>query len=177
MSGSDGEAYGGVFGAFPYAFRASDSRLFRTYVAVGGLIAALATFLFAASVVELLADTFRTTGGTFTFSRTFVVAVALGIVGPILAPVLLVARSHRRGSPSLAYDRALGSAGYGFIFAVYVAGVVSAPPSLRDDPPAVIGPAIRFLYDLPPLAGLVPLVGGATLIYLAHRRFRPPDAG
>ena len=176
MLGSGGDAYGGVVGAFPFAFRSSDSRLFRAYVVVGGLLAAVATFLFAAAVIQLLADTFRTSGGTFTFSRSFVVVVGLAIVGPIIAPVLLVARSHRRGSPSVAYDRALAASGYLFVLAVYVAGLVSAPPALRDPPPAVVEPVVRFLYGLPPLAGLVPLALGAALIYLAHRVYRATPA-
>lgn len=172
MTGSDAEGYGGVLGAFPFAFRTSDSRLFRSYVVVGGLVAAIATFLFAGSVVTILANTFRTGGGTFTFSRTFVVVVALAVVGPILAPVLLVARRHRRDSSTVRYDRALATAGYGFLCAIYLMLVISAPPGLRDEPPAVVAPVVRFLYDLPQLAGLVPLVLGAALIYLAHRTYR-----
>lgn len=173
MVGSDeDDSYGGVVGAFPYAFRTSDSRLFRSYVAIGGLVAVLATILFAGSVVTILANTAQTTGGTFTFSRAFVVVVALVIVGPILAPVLVVARRHRRGAGSAVYDRAIAAAGYGFLLSVYLALVISAPPGVRDDPPAFLEPVVRILYDLPQVAGLLPLVLGALGIYLAHRAYR-----
>ncbi|MEF8775007.1 MAG: hypothetical protein V5A43_00700 [Haloarculaceae archaeon] len=172
MVGSDENSYGGVVGAFPYAFRASDSRLFRSYVAIGGVVAVLATFLFAGSVVTILADTVQTTGGTMTFSRAFVVVVALVIIGPLLAPVLLAARRHRRGSGRTAYDRAMAAAGYGFLLSVYLALVISAPPGTREDPPALLDPVVRFLYDLPQVAGFLPLVLGAVGIYLAHRSYR-----
>ena len=172
MLGSGDGSYGGVLGAFPYAFGASSSRLFRSYVVIGGLIAILGTLLFAASVVTILANTFRTAGGTFTFSRAFVVVVALAIVGPIMAPVLLAARRHRRGKGSATYDRAIATAGYGFLFAIYLALVISAPPGARDDPPAFLAPVVQVLYDLPQVAGLVPLVVGAAAIYLVHRAYR-----
>ena len=172
MFGTGDGTYGGVFGAFPYAFRASESRLFRSYVVVGGLVAALATVLFAGSVVTILANTFRTTGGTFTFSRAFVVVVALAIVGPILAPVLLVARRHRRGGSGVAYDRALAAGGFGFLLSIYVALVISAPPGAREEPPALIAPVVEVLYDLPQIAGLVPLLVGVAVMYGLHRVYR-----
>jgi hypothetical protein len=172
MFGSGEDGYGGLLGAFPYAFRTSDSRLFRGYVVVGGLVAVVATVLFASSLVTLLADTFRTSGGTFTFSRSFVVVVALGIVAPILAPVLLVARRHRRTASTVRYDRALATAGFCFLLSIYLALVISAPPAVRDEPPALLAPLVRVLYDLPQIAGLAPLLVGAALIYLAHRAYR-----
>jgi hypothetical protein len=169
---SDEGSYRGVLGAFPYAFRASESRLFKSYVVLGGLVAAVAVFLFAASAVTLLAETFRTTGGTFTFSRSFVVVVALAVVAPLLAPVLFVARSHRRGTESVVYDRALAGVGYLFLASLYLALLISAPPALRDDPTGPFAPLVSFLYGLPPLAGLVPPLVAAAVIYLVHRRYR-----
>jgi hypothetical protein len=184
MVGSGDGSYAGALGAFPYAFGASGSRLFRSYVVLGGLVALLASFLFGGALLDLLAKTFRTSGGTFTFSRAFVVVVALGVVGPILAPVLLVARRHRRGDAVrdggagaesrsvLAYDRAMATAGYAFICSIYLALVVSAPPGARDDPPAILAPVVEFLYGLPQVAGLVPLLLAAAGIYAVHRAYR-----
>ena len=164
--------YRGLVGAFPYAFRASDSLIFRSYAVVGGLLALGATFLFAASVVTLLADTFRTAGGTFTFSRTFVVVVALAVVAPLVAPVLFVARAHRRGRASPIHDRAVAVGGYLFLFSLYLGLVISAPPALRDDPSGPLAPVIAALYGLPRLAGLVPPLLAAGAIYLLHRGYR-----
>lgn len=175
---TDGEAggYRGAIGAFPYAFRVSRSRLLRSYVLVGGLVALLTILLFTASLISLLAATFRTSGGTFTFSRAFVVVVALAVVGPLIAPVLLVARRHRRSGSTLAYDRAMAGGGYAFLFSLYLALLISAPPSLRETPPAVLAPLVETLYALPRVAGLGPPALAAVFVYLLHRRYRPGEA-
>jgi len=177
MAGDDGErSYGGLLGAFPYAFRTSESRLFRAYVAVGGLLAALLLVVFSISIVISFADTLGAVGGTFTFSRAFVAVVGLLVAAPVLAPVLLVARRHRRTQSTVAYDRALGAAGFGYALAIYLALVVSAPPDMRSTPSGALAPAVEFLYSLPALAGLVPPLLAVVLMYLLHRRFRaaPP---
>lgn len=168
----EGESYRGLFGAFPYAYRASDSRLFRSYVLVGGLLAALVAVVFGLAVIVAVYRTLGTGGGTFTFSRAFVLVVGLVVVLPLLAPVLLVARRHRRGAPDIRYDLGLAGAGYLFALSLYLAVLISAPPTARDPPPAPIAPAVGLLYDLPPLAGLIPPILAALLIVLTHRRLR-----
>lgn len=167
-----GRSYAGVLGAFPYAFRASESRLFRSYAVVGGLVAAVSTLLFAISVVVLLSNTFQTSSGTMTFSRSFVVVVALAIIAPVMGPVLFVARRHRRVGSDPRYDRAMATAGFGFLAAVYLALLVSAPPEYRDPPPDALAPVVQPLYDLPQLAGLLPIVLAGLGIYAVHRRYR-----
>jgi uncharacterized membrane protein YuzA (DUF378 family) len=168
----DGEAYKGLFGAFPYAFRASDSRLFRSYVVVGGLAAALITVTFVLGVVTLVGNTAGAGAGSFTFSRSFFIVVGLAAVAPVLAPVLFVARRHRRTTSDVGYDRALALAGYAFLASLYLLLVISAPENLRDPPSGLFAPVVRFLYDLPRTAGLVPPLLVAAAMYLLHRRLR-----
>ena len=89
--------YSGLVGAFPYAFRRSDSWLFRSYVVLGGLVAAVIALLFVFALVVLIAGTTGGRGGTFTLSRAFFIVVGLFVVAPVLAPVgiYLVHRSMR----------------------------------------------------------------------------------
>lgn len=173
-AGSNGDrgsdAYGGVVGAFPYAFRTSDSRLFRAYVAVGGLLAVLVVVLFALSLVVLVGETAGAPGGTFTFSRAFLLVVMLLVVVPLIAPVLLVARRHRRTGSTTGYDRALAATGYLFIVALYLGLVISAPESLTDDPGGgPLGAVVQWLYGLPRGAGVVPPLVAGVSVYVVHR--------
>ncbi|QSG05217.1 putative membrane protein [Halapricum desulfuricans] len=161
-------------GAFPYAFRRSDSRLFRSYVLVGGLAALALSAAFVLALIYLVGGTFGARAGVFTFSRSFYVVVALFVVAPVVAPVLLVARRHRTGRADRRYDRALAASGYLFLLSIYLMLVVSAPAELRD-PAAEYGalePAIRVLYDLPPLSGLAAPLSAAVVVYLVHRWLR-----
>lgn len=167
-----GEAYRGLLGAFHYAYRATGSRLCRSYVVVGGLLAFLVAILFGSSLVLAVADTLGTAGGTFTFVRSFVLFVGLLVVAPLLAPILLVARRHRRGTSTVAYDRAVAASGYLFVPALYLTLVVTAPPSLRETPSGALAPVVEALYALPRLAGVLPPLVAVVVMYLAHRRYR-----
>lgn len=170
---SEERTYDGVLGAFPYAFRASDSRLFRSYVALGGIVAFGIVLVFALALVKLLGDTVGSTA-TLTFSRSFYIVVALAVVAPIIAPVLLVARRHRRTGSEGRYDRALAAMGYLFIGSLYVLLVISTPEALQEEitGSGPVAATIRYLYDLPRLAGLVPPAVVATAMYLLHRWLR-----
>lgn len=170
--GDSGEAYRGLPGAVVYAYRRSDSRLFRTYAVAGSLLAVAIAVLFGTSLVLAIAETVGTAGGTFTFVRSFVLFVGLLAVGPVLAPPILVARRHRRGASSVRYDRALAAGGYAFALSLYLALVISAPPALREEPPAAIAPVVEALYSLPRPAAVVPPLAAVGLLYLLHRRFR-----
>lgn len=166
------EGYSGLLGAFPYAFRASDSRLLRSYVVLGGLLALFVSVVFAAAFVGQVAATLGAGGGTFTFSRALFLTVGLLVVLPLLAPVLLVARRHRRSDArrDARYDAAMAATGYLFVLALYVGLVVSTPPEQQETPPALVAPVVELLYGLPPLAGLVPPLVAAALLPLVHRR-------
>lgn len=168
--GTDGrEAYRGLLGALRYAPRASDSLLFRSYALVGGVAAALVAIVFALGLVVLIAGTTGGSGGSLTLSRAFFVVVAMFVVAPLLAPILLVARRHRHGRavPDAArrYDAALALAGYVFLASLYVGLVVSVPPAYRE--PA--SGAVAALYALPAVAGVIPPLLGVAGIWLAHR--------
>lgn len=175
------DGYRGVFGAIPYAFGASDSRLFRSYVVVGTLVAALVALFVALGLVVLFGATSGAQGGAFTLSRAFYAVVGLLVVAPMLAPTLLVARRHRRGrTTDTRYDFALGASGYAFVGAMYVALVVFMPTCFTLDgqrtcpapPDGLLRPVVSFLYGLPDAAGFVPLVLAAALIVLVHRTLR-----
>ena len=161
------DTYGGVLGAFPYAFRASGSLLFKSYAVVGALAGLGLTALFALALIDVVAQTTVGQGGTLTLSRSFYVLVALFVVAPTVAPVLFVARTHRRAERrSARYDAALAAAGYLFLLSLFVGLVVSVPPELQE---TSAGPVVASLYSLPQLAGLVPPVASALLIYAVHR--------
>jgi Tfp pilus assembly protein PilN len=159
-------AYRGVVGAYPYAVRASDSRLFPSYVLAGGALTVLVVVLFALGLVQLGAETPGSTGGTFTFSRAFLLVVMLLVVAPLVAPVLLVARRHRRTASSVAYDRGLALSALVFVVSLYLALVISAPPELREPTESAV---IAALYALPRPAGLAPPLLAVGLMYLVHR--------
>ena len=168
---TDERTYGGVLGTFPYAYRESESRLLRSYVVLGGLATIVLALTFVLALIYLIGGSFGAQAGVFTFSRSFYVVVALFVIAPVMAPILFVARHHRRGVADRGYDRALAASGYVFLLSLYVMLVISAPADLRD--PAseygVLAPAIESLYGLPRLASLLPPVATAALIYLVHR--------
>ncbi|MEF8856695.1 MAG: hypothetical protein V5A16_04670 [Haloplanus sp.] len=169
--------YGGVFGAFPYAFRASDSLLFRSYVVLGGLLTAAVSLLFVAAVIGVIAGTTGGRGGSLTLSRSFFAVGGLFVVVPLVAPILFVARRHRRRrergeTADGPYDAALAAAGYLFVGALYVGLVVSVPPSQQTVPTGALAPVVAALYALPQLAGVGPPLLAAAAILLVHRRLR-----
>lgn len=166
------EAYSTVFGAFPYAFRHSESRLFRTYVVVGTLVALLAALAFLLSLMVTLSDTAAGEVGTFSFARAFVIFAGLLVVGPLIAPILSVARRRRTDRGDAGYEKILGVLGYLFVASLYLFLLITAPPEFRDPPSGPLAPAIETLYGLDPLFGALPPVAVAIAMYLAHRRYR-----
>ena len=171
-SEKDGEAYSGLFGAIPYAFGSSRSWLFKAYVVVGGLAALLVAILIALSLVTLVSRTASAGGGSLTLSRAFFVLVGLFIVGPLLAPVLFVARRHRRVGDEKRYDAGLALAGYLFFLALYVGLVITIPTGQQESVGGELAGLVEFLYSLPQIWGLVPPALAAVGIYLTHRLLR-----
>lgn len=174
---ADEDAYGGLLGAFPYALRRSDSLLFRSYVLVGGTIALVVGAIVTAAVVVQLGKTASAAGGTLTLSRSFFLVVGLLAVLPMLAPVLLVARRHRRGEPSGRYDALLGVAGYLFVLSLYLGLLISIPETFvldgelvrRQPPSGPFAPVVRVLYGLPEVAFVLPPVLATAFMALVHR--------
>jgi hypothetical protein len=186
-TGADGseagevDGYGGLFGAFPYAFRASESRLFRAYVVLGGLVALLLALGFTVSfLISIAQSAGLSQGGLASFVRSFVVLVGFLVVLPLVGPVLLVARRHRRTGSDGSYDRALAAAGFLFVLSLYLGVVASMPETFvldgetvtRPDPSGIFAPVVAVLYAIPSIASPIVPAAAAALIYLAHRRYR-----
>jgi len=169
---SDDSTYKGILTAFPYALRTSESRVFKSYAAVSGVFAALIVVLFAFALVTLLGGTAGSPGGSFTFSRAFFIFLMFLVIAPLVTPVLLVARRHRRTDSTVEYDRSLAVAGYGFLAALYLGLVISTPPDLQESTGGPLGAGLEFLYGLPTLAAAVPPAVAVATIYLAHRRYQ-----
>jgi len=176
-AGGDPDAsYSGIFGAVPYAFRASDSRLFRSYVVLGGLVAAFVTVIFTFALIGVVASTTGTVGGSFTFSRSFFIFIGFLVVFALLGPIISVARRHRRGTTSdwdtTRADAVLAATGYLFVLALYLGLVISTPEAQQESVSGALAPVATFLYGLPRLLGLVPPTLVGVGIYLLHRRMR-----
>lgn len=168
------DSYRGVFGAIPYAIRHTDSWTMRVYGVVGALAAAFITVVVTLALVVWMGETAEMDSGLFLFSRSLYVIAGFAAVAPLIAPMLLVARRHRRGDPVADnYDRILAYTGFVFLVSLYVGMVISAPADLRDPTNSAV---VNALYALPPLAGLVPPILTGTLVFVAHRRLRRPDA-
>jgi hypothetical protein len=165
-------AYRGVFGAFPYAARASDSWLFRSYALVSVLVGGGLGLLFTFGLVVLVAQTAALAGGSLTLSRAFYVLVGLFLVAPVIAPTLLVARRHRRQGSTRRYDAALALAGYLLVASLYAGLVITVPAAQQEPPTGPFAPVVATLYDLPPVAAVGPPLVGVGAIWLAHRLAR-----
>lgn len=160
----DEHAYSGLLGAFGYAFRASDSLAFRLYVVLSALLGLGVTALLALALVVWIANPVGLIG-----ERAFLGVIALVLLVPLFAPVLLVARHSRRDGVDARYDALLALAGFAFVLSLYVGLVITVPPSERATPTGSLAPVIEFLYGLPPTWGFAPPVVGVALIVLAHR--------
>ncbi len=165
-----GDDYRGLVGSFPYAARHSESWLFRSYAALAGLLALFVAVALALALVNLIASTASLRGGSTTLSRAFFGVVGLLVLFPLVAPVLVVARRHRRrdSPPSARHDAAFALAGYLFVLSLYGTLLASIPADLRDPASAAgaLEPLVAALYAAPPLSGLAFPVA-ASLLTLA----------
>ena len=143
--------------------------LFKGYVVLAVLLTTAIALVFTFGLIGVLAGSAGARGGTFTFSRTFFLFVGLLVVAPLLAPVLLVARRHRRSVSTVAYDRGLALAALTFVVSLYVALVISAPAGLREPSS---NPVVMVLYALPRPAGLAPPVLTVGMMYAVHRALK-----
>ncbi|RLM56498.1 hypothetical protein DVK02_08305 [Halobellus sp. Atlit-31R] len=172
--------YDGIFGAFPYAFRSSESRLFKLYVVASTLAVGLIGLLIGIALIVLISETAAVQGGSLTLSRSFYVVIGLLVVLPAIAPVLLVARRRRKEIESSArHEAALAVTGFLFLFSLYLGLVASMPETFvldgetvtRPAPSGLFAPVVAGLYAIPAvLSWVVPLVG-AGLVAAAHRLF------
>ncbi|WP_122089018.1 hypothetical protein [Halalkalicoccus subterraneus] len=166
------KTYDGLLGSFRYSYGASDSPVYKGYVVLSALLALVVALFFALALVVLIAGTLGA-AETITLVRSFFVLVGLLVVAPIIAPVLLVARRHRKrlGTGS-SYDTALALGGFLFMAALYLGLVISVPSALQESTGGALGGIVAVLYGLPSLLGFVPPVLAAALIVVLHRRYR-----
>ena len=174
------DGYRGLFGAFPYAFGESDSWLFKSYVVVGGVAAAVLALVFVLAVVVVFGRTAGMQGGSLTLSRSFVALVGLLSVLPAVAPVLLVARARRTGKlDSPRYEPLLAVGGYCFLLSLYLAAIASMPETFtldgetvtRPPPSGAFTPIVAALYAVPPVAAPLISLVPAGFIAAVYRRF------
>lgn len=157
--------YRGLVGAIRSAIRRSDSLLFRTYTVASVLVGGFATVLLVLGVVSWLA-TPAPIG-----QRALLGVIALLLLVPLLAPVLVVARRHRRGVGDRRADAVVGLAGFGFVLSVYLALLISDPnPHAVTGP---LGPAIAAIDAVPRGYWILPLLLAVAGILTAVRLTRP----
>lgn len=163
-TGAADDGYGGLLTAFPYAVRRSDSRALRLYAVASALLGVLVVAVLALAAVVWFANP----SGLFG-ERAMLGVIAIAVLVPLFAPVLLVARRHRHGRSDAGYDRALGLAGFAFVLSLWVGLVVSVPPGQQAEPTGVLAPVAAALYALPGRWAFVPPLVGVAIIVLAHR--------
>lgn len=161
------DEYRGLVGALVSAFRRSDSHVLRAYVLSAVVVGAFATVLLALGVVTWLAEP-APLG-----QRALLGVVAILLLVPLFAPVLVVARRHRRGAGSRRADAILGLAGFGFVLSVYLAGLVSDPNP--HEVSGALAPVVATIDALPRRAWVVPPLLSVASIWLAVRRTRPAE--
>ena len=159
------EAYGGLVGAYGYALRRSRSWLLRSYV-----VASAASSLFIGLLLVLAVISWAASPVAFG-ERAFLAVIGILLVVPLVAPVLVVARRHRRGRDDVAGDRWLSVAGYGFLASIVLALYVTDPATHAATGP--VAPVVAWLDGLPDAYGLLPPVVAAAAIVAATRLTRP----
>ena len=169
------DSYRGVLGAIPYAIRHTDSWVLRVYGVVGGLAAAAIAAVVTLALVVWMGETVGVPSGTYLFTRTLYVILGFAAVTPLLAPLLFVARRHRRSDPvAVGYDRALAVTGFAFLASLYLGLVITVPELPQDRPDALKNPPVLLgaLYALPQPIGALPPVAAAAGIFWTHYRLR-----
>lgn len=149
--------YGGLPGGLVFAFRRSRSYLLRAYVAVSALVGAFVAVFLLLGLISWL-GTPAPLG-----QRTLLGVIGILVLLPLFAPVLVVARRHRRGGGSRRADALLGLSGFGFVLAVYLALFISDPnPHVVTGPFAPVLDAIdalpRRYWVAPPVLSVASIV-------------------
>lgn len=161
--GEDG-TYGGLFGAFPYAFRKSESLLFRTYVLASAISGLYIAILLVLGIVVWIADPL------LVGDKALLGVVGILVLGPLVAPVLVIARRYRLGIERPEADWLFGLVGYAFFGALYTGILITDPAD--HDAGWPLGSVFTVLDDIPDVVGLLPPIIGALAIYAVIRRTR-----
>ncbi|MFB6298880.1 MAG: hypothetical protein ABEH65_01310 [Halobacteriales archaeon] len=149
------EGYSGLVGAFRFALRRSGSRLFQSYVIISALLGLFVGLLIVLGLTTWMANPTGLIG-----EKALLAVLGLFFIGPLFAPILLVARRYRRGASRTAHDRLFALAGYSFVVAVYLGLFISDP-----NEHAATG-VIGMLDSVPRIYGLVPPMVAALGIVL-----------
>jgi|GEM_PF-871877 len=164
-------SYSALRRALGQSRRESASLTLRTYVWVSALVGLLLVLTVLLALPVWIAETVGHTALN-KISRGVLPVVVLGLLAPLFAPAVYVARNHRRGTATRRGDAALGLAGYLYVFSIYLALVVSAPAEFRSEPSGALAPAIELAYSLPALYSLAVPILGALVIALVQRAVR-----
>jgi len=156
--------YSGVLTAVPYVFRRARSRLFKAYVVVAALVTVLVAVFVATGLVRVLAESAAAGPLDRLGSRALFVLLGVAVVLPALAPVLFVARRHRRGDPTTRYEVETALTGFFFLVSVYILLVATTPRDLRQD-----AGAASALYAIPTPVAVAVVLAAAALVYVVGR--------
>lgn len=164
-SGDDG--YAGLLSAYLYVLRRTESTLLRTYVVASALLALAVAALWLAALAVWFVSTLGQSP-LVTVSNAFLGVIALFVLIPLVAPVVLAARRHHRDPDApTRRDFLLALSGYLFVFSLYVGLVITVPAGSEYEQST--GAVATFLYGLPQLAGIVPPLVAAALVWAVHR--------
>lgn len=157
-----------VLGAVKYAVVRGESRLFRSYAAIGSLLALFVGTMFVLALPVWVVEIAGSGGGPLQrIGIGLLWLVGLAVVATMVLPMLFVVRRHRQSRPERQF--AFGLAGFTYVLSVYLALVVSAPSDLRDAPSGVLAPLLEALYGLPRLSGLLfPILGTLVLFAIEY---------
>jgi len=164
-------SYSALRRALGQSRRESSSLTLRTYVWVSALVGLLLVVTVLLALPVWIAETVGHSALN-KIARGVLPVVVLGLLVPLFAPAVYVARNHRRGTATRRGDAALGLAGYLYVFSIYLALVVSAPAEFRSEPSGVLAPAIELAYSLPALYSLAVPILGALVIAAVQRVVR-----
>ena len=159
----------GLLGSYVTAVRASDSVLLRAYVLTSAAVGLFVALLLLLGLVSWFAEP-APLG-----QRALLGVIALLVLVPLSAPVLVVASRHGRGIADRRADAALALAGFGFVAAGYLALLISDPNPHPVSGP--LAPVVAAVDALPRAAWIVPPVGSVLGLYLAVRWTRSGSTG
>ncbi|MFB6361386.1 MAG: hypothetical protein ABEH59_08710 [Halobacteriales archaeon] len=163
------EPYSGLVGAYLYAVRGSRSWIFRSYVVASAAVGLYIALLLLLGLISWM-------GSPVAFGeRAFLGVIALFLLLPLFAPVLVAARRRRRGAAEPRTERWLAGGGFAFVVSIGLALFISDPSDHAIG--GLLGPAVAWLDGLPGVYGLAPPVLATALILAIMRQTRPDVDG
>lgn len=159
------EGYRGLVGAFVYAFRKTDSWVFRVYAILSAVVGLYIALLIGLAIVAWA-------GTTMAFGdQAFLAVIGIVLLVPLFTPVLVTARRLRQGTSTEHAAVLVSLAGYGFIASIILALLITDPT--RHSIPGRMGALILVIQDIPRPFGVVPPIIAAVIIAIAIRYTRP----